>query len=155
MAAAREGSGVRARWVELPDCFEKWCNFIDSSTGKPWATAVSGQPTTVYEPLRDDLANAAIASCKGAKPAGGENEAGCSRTLATTDDSSSSGDSSGTWTASAPSTIYDPVWKTATVIPNHEHQVQGAGVHAISAGKEHQVAILNQTQQVDGPKGDF
>lgn len=149
MAAAKAGSGVRARWVELPDCFQKWCNFIDSSTGAPWATAVDGQPTGVYEPLRDDLANAIIATCKGRKPAGGLNEVGCSRTVdpnAATDDSST-----GTWTANAPSTIYDPVWKTTTVIPNHEHQVQGVGVHAIASGDDHQVAILNQTQQVTGP----
>ena len=34
MAAARVGSGVRARWVELPEC-SKFCNFLDATTGKP------------------------------------------------------------------------------------------------------------------------
>ena len=31
MAAARSGSGVRARWVELPEC-SKFCNFQRAKT---------------------------------------------------------------------------------------------------------------------------
>merc|ERR1712127_396660 len=45
-AASRSGSGVRARWIELPDC-----------------QGQAGADTTV--PLKDDLSNAIIATCKG------------------------------------------------------------------------------------------
>jgi len=45
-AASRSGSGVRARWIELPDC-----------------TGQAGADTTI--PLKDDLSNAIIATCKG------------------------------------------------------------------------------------------
>jgi len=41
-------SGVRARWVELPDC-----------------VGATGTDNSV--PLRDDLSNAVIATCKGKK----------------------------------------------------------------------------------------
>jgi len=44
-AAARQGSGVRARWIELPDC--------------PYGNLSSTQIA-----LRDDLSNAIIATCK-------------------------------------------------------------------------------------------
>ena len=72
MAAAKAGSGVRARWTELPDCFEKWCNFLDATTGQPLATAAANQPSGDFNPLRDDLANAAIADCKGPSPGTGD-----------------------------------------------------------------------------------
>ena len=45
-AASQEGSGVRARWVELPDC------------------ASSQYLTLPMIALRDDLSNALIATCK-------------------------------------------------------------------------------------------
>lgn len=45
-AAARAQSGVRARWVELPDC-----------------VGATGANNSV--PLKDDLSNAVIATCKG------------------------------------------------------------------------------------------
>ena len=49
--AAREGSGVRARWVELPDC---------SEIG--WRNVTEGDGTLI--PLKEDLSNAIIATCK-------------------------------------------------------------------------------------------
>ena len=44
MIAAKEGSGVRARWIELPDC--------------------GVNVTAADVPLKDDLSNAIIATCK-------------------------------------------------------------------------------------------
>ena len=49
--AAREGSGVRARWVELPDC-----SIIK------YSKATAGDGTLI--PLEADLSNAIIATCK-------------------------------------------------------------------------------------------
>ena len=46
MLAAQEGSGVRARWVELPDC--------NNESGLEAGTVA----------LKDDLSNAIIATCK-------------------------------------------------------------------------------------------
>jgi hypothetical protein len=46
--AAKEGSGVRARWVELPDC--------------GWRNVTSGDGSFI--PLVEDLSNAIIATCK-------------------------------------------------------------------------------------------
>ena len=70
-AASKTNSGVRARWTELPDC-RHWCNFLDQTTGKPnLDTPADGQPSGDYIPLRDDLANAAIATCKGPEPGWG------------------------------------------------------------------------------------
>ena len=45
-AASKSGSGVRARWIELPDC-----------------QGAVGVDTSI--PLKDDLSNAIIATCKG------------------------------------------------------------------------------------------
>ena len=45
-AASRSGSGVRARWIELPDC-----------------VGAVGTDTSI--PLKDDMSNAIIATCKG------------------------------------------------------------------------------------------
>jgi hypothetical protein len=154
-AAAKANSGVRARWTELPDCFNRWCNFLDVTTGKPYATALDGQPSGDYNPLRDDLANAAIADCKGPQPTAGDEVAGCPRSTPATD---SSGGGGGGWSATASKFIYDPVWKTSTVIPDIEHQVVEAGVHdpnTVLDIKDHQKKIINQTQQVTGPKGLF
>ena len=103
--------------------------------------------------MRDDLANAAIADCKG--PSTGFNGAdvvGCSRTDVP-DEQAASG-----FTATAAKAIYDPVWKTSTIIPDIEHQVQSVGVHdptTVADMKDHQKAIINQTMQVAGPKGLF
>lgn len=69
MAAAKSGSGVRARWIELPNC-DKWCNFLDVY-GKAASPAIADQPTGEFIPLRDDLANAIIATCKGPEPTWG------------------------------------------------------------------------------------
>ena len=49
--SAREGSGVRARWVELPDCSQI-----------KWANTSAGDGTLI--PLNADLSNAIIATCK-------------------------------------------------------------------------------------------
>ena len=65
-SAAGSRSGVRARWTELPDC-RHWCNHLDVD-GAPNDPAGDGQPGSIYIPLRDDLANAIIATCKGAEP---------------------------------------------------------------------------------------
>ena len=143
-SAAKAESGVRARWVELPDC-RHWCNFLSADKCEPNLDAPAfGQPEGYYIPLRDDLANAIIATCKGPEPGCGP--AACEMPVAP---------SPGGWMARPLTTIYDPVWKTSTVIPNHEHQVQGAGVHDPTAGDDHQKTIINQTEQVVGPKGDF
>jgi hypothetical protein len=132
-AAASTSSGVRAKWVELPDC-RHWCNHLDDD-GKPADPPADGAPAAkLYIPLRDDLANAIIATCKGAEPAFGA-EACPVNEPEVYDDS----------IAHPATKIYDPVWKTTTVIPDQEHQVEYNGVanttHASSA--------------IDGPKGDF
>ena len=114
MAAARAGSGVRAQWIELPDC-SQWLYKLDIY-GKPIAGAAD------YIPLRDDLANSIIATCKGAEPVHGPNN--------NTGDTGSDNSGSSGWTANAATQIYDPVWKTSTVIPDQEHQVQGVGVES-------------------------
>jgi len=112
MAAARAGSGVRAKWVELPEC-SKFCNFLDATTGKVnLANPLPDQPAGDYIPLRDDLANAIIATCKGPEPGYGPNACPPATPPPAGD---------GNWVANAPSTIYDPVWKTTTVIPDTEH----------------------------------
>jgi hypothetical protein len=115
MAAAKSGSGVRARWIELPNC-SKWNGFLDVTTGKAAAPAIAGQPTEEYIPLRDDLANAIIATCKGAEPTWGPIVAAAADTAPAADTSSDQ-----SWTAKAASVIFDPVVKTATVIPDQEH----------------------------------
>ena len=146
-SAARSESGVRARWVELPDC-RHWCNFLSADKCKPdLDNPLDDQPSGDYIPLRDDLANAIIATCKGPEPGCGP--AVCVDPVAPVP---------GGWVARPLTTIYDPVWKTSTVIPDTEHQVQGAGVNdpsIVADIKDHQKTIINQTQQVVGPKGDF
>ena len=57
LAAAEEGSGVRARWIELPDCGE---------TGKlDFKKPIFEQEII---PLAKDLHNATIATCKAYTP---------------------------------------------------------------------------------------
>ena len=57
MAAAQEGSGVRARWIELPDC---------GATGKlNFKIPIFDQEII---PLANDLHNASIATCKAYTP---------------------------------------------------------------------------------------
>jgi len=151
-AAAKSESGVRARWVELPNCFNKWCNFLSDETGKPNDPPSANQPSGDFNPLRDDLANAAIADCKGPSPGTGDELVGCPRSTPAEDPPA------GGWEATASKFVYDPVWKTSTLIPDIEHQVQGVGVHdpnTVADIKDHQKAIINQTMQVTGPKGLF
>ena len=57
MAAAKEGSGVRARWIELPDC---------GATGKLDLTVPIFDQEII--PLAKDLHNASIATCKAYRP---------------------------------------------------------------------------------------
>lgn len=109
-AAAKSGSGVRARWVELPDCMH-WCNFVDDVTGKAWDPPIDNQPAGLYIPLRDDLANAIIATCKGPEP--GYGAAVCIDPVAPTPP--------GGFVPNPATQIYDPVWKTTAVIPDSEH----------------------------------
>ena len=62
-SAAKAGSGVRAKWIELPNCQD----FVLESEVLAFDLSVLGE----YVPLSDDLSNAAIATCKGpatAKP---------------------------------------------------------------------------------------
>lgn len=107
-AAAQAQSGVRAKWVELPDCM-RWCNHLDDD-GHPNDPAGDNQPSGLYIPLRDDLANAIIATCKGAEPGYGADA--CPENDPEVYDES----------IMHPATkIYDPVWKTVTVIPDQEH----------------------------------
>jgi hypothetical protein len=111
-----------------------WCNFLDEETGKALDPAGDGQPSGLYIPLRDDLANAIIATCKGAEPGLGA-EACPANDPEVYDDS-----------IMHPATkIYDPVWKTTTVIPDQEHQVEYNGV----------ANTTHASMAVDGPKGDF
>jgi hypothetical protein len=86
--------------------------------------------------LRDDLANAIIATCKGAEPGWGPDACPAPEPPAAGD---------GTWVANAATTIFDPVVKTSTIIPDQEHQVEQAS----AANATHQSA------QPVGPKGDF
>jgi len=105
-AAASSQSGVRARWVELPDCMN-WCNHLDEETGKAVDPAGDGQPAGLYIPLRDDLANAIIATCKGPQPGTGAEACPANEPIEVDAE------------ALHPATkIYDPVWKSVTVIPD-------------------------------------
>jgi hypothetical protein len=132
-AAAQTESGVRARWVELPDC-RHWCNHLDVD-GKPNDPAGDGQPGSIYIPLRDDLANAIIATCKGPEPGYGPDV--CVDPVPPTPPAG--------FVPNPATQIFDGVWKTDTVIPDNEHQVNVYGV----ANNTH------MSEQVDGPKGDF
>ena len=103
MLAAKEGSGVRAKWIELPDC--------PVGLGKEDIA------------LADDLSNAIIATCKShdevvaaakakAKPvyAFGEDDARLEEIGWT--------QKGGPW---EPPAIYDPVMYVPYKIPTHEH----------------------------------
>ena len=97
---------VSTEFVELPMC---------ASLGD-----ASGNFTNPKEvPLKDDLSNAIIATCKGPLPVATPNATD------TGDGAASAGqtDNSTGWTAKPASTIYDPVHKTSTSIPDTEHQV--------------------------------
>lgn len=102
-AAARAGSGVRARWIELPNCQ----NFIKPDSGDVFDEAQWGEVI----PLEWDLSNAIIATCKG--PHQG----------VVTPAPAPPVPPPAIPTPRPPSRIYDPVWKSSVVIPNEEHQV--------------------------------
>lgn len=124
-AAAKAGSGVRAKWIELPDCQDHvaW----DDAQGK-FDPSLAGTQETI--PLKADLSNAIIATCKGPHaprmtpqpqpPITGPN------------------------TVVERSQIFDPVWKTSATIPDHEHQVE-----------QLQHGHVDISDETEGPKGDF
>jgi hypothetical protein len=121
-SAAKTGSGVRAKWVELPDC---------QGLVEPGATFAWKAAAGEVIPLEADLSNAIIATCKGAFVAVPVPTPSAPAAITTN-------------IPVAKSQIYDPVWKTSTVIPDHEHQVS-----QLQNGK------INATDQTTGPAGDF
>ena len=121
-SAAQAGSGVRAKWIELPNC----------------QTMVADGPIMTYDtthgeviPLLADLSNAIIATCKGPSVAHNPGP-DVPPTPITTN------------IPVAQSQIWDPVWKTDTIIPDQEHQV-GPLQHG----------VINKTAETAGPNGDF
>ena len=122
-AAAKSGSGVRARWIELPDCQQ----MVNWDSGDDTFQAKYGEVI----PLKADLSNAIIATCKGPHVAQ-NSPVPVLNPLA------------GIPTPVEKSQIYDPVWKTNTVIPDGEHQVQ-----------QLQHGHVDMSEQTIGPRGDF
>jgi hypothetical protein len=124
-AAAKSGSGVRAKWIELPNCQ----TFVECDTGGPVEySAVHGEVI----PLAADLSNAIIATCKGptvAEPCPVDPVPIPPPAVPT---------------PTPESVIYDPVWKTSVIIPDQEHQVAGL-----------QNGTINKTYETTGPTGDF
>ena len=102
-AAAKVGSGVRAKWTELPDCQD----YVSWDNGLEFSRSLSGVETTI--PLEDDLSNAIIATCKGRYVA---RNTPIPTVVA------------GPNTVKAVSRIFDNVWNTATIIPDGEHQIK-------------------------------
>ena len=101
-AAAKAGSGVRAKWIELPDCQ----TMIELDAGAATFAASFGEVI----PLADDLSNAIIATCKGPYVA--------ATTPVVVPPTPASPP------AMRPkSVIYDPVWKTSLTVPDQEHGV--------------------------------
>lgn len=122
-AAAKAGSGVRARWIELPDCQDQVAYDGDDSIDP----AISGKQENI--PLLPDLSNAIIATCKGPHVA---------RTTPV------NVPIAGPFEPRERSQIFDPVWKTSTTIPDHEHQVQ-----------QLQHGHVDISDETEGPKGDL
>jgi hypothetical protein len=135
MVAAKSGSGVRARWVELPDC---------NNEGSLAAGEVA---------LKDDLSNAVIATCKSygvSNDRYGRLTMGEPTSLAI--DAENRAIERATWEALGKDSydrrpIYDPVmheegyWR----IPSHEHQVT-----------QQQNGTVEATFEIpDSPNGDF
>ena len=116
------------KWVELPNC---------NTRGD-----ASGNFTNPAEvPLQNDLSNAAIATCKGDLPVAAPAAA---NDTSSGEESKDSG--AAAWEAKTPSTIYDPVHKTSTAIPDHQHQVDQ---------RSHNSTTQNRADDRPGPKGDF
>ena len=124
-AAAKSGSGVRARWIELPDCQDHvaW----DDAEGN-FDPALAGTAETI--PLKADLSNAIIATCKGPHVPRTTPEDPAPVTGANVPEERSQ--------------IYDPVYKSHFDIPDHEHQVQ-----------QLQHGHVDRTDETVGPLGDF
>jgi hypothetical protein len=121
-AAARANAGVRARWVELPDCQ----GFVQDGPTFSWK-ADAGEVI----PLKADLSNAIIATCKGPHVINNPQPADPADPITTN-------------IPVAQSQIYDPVVKTSIIIPDQEHQVS-----------QLQHGVVNATDQTTGPTGDF
>ena len=121
-SAAQAESGVRAKWIELPNC----------------QSFVVDGPTMTFDnsngeviPLKEDLSNAIIATCKGPAVAHDpqpEQPAAPITTNIPVDQSQ----------------IWDPVVKTSLTIPDHEHQV-GPLQHG----------VVDKSAETAGPTGDF
>jgi hypothetical protein len=82
-------------------------------------------------PLRDDLSNAIIATCKGPAVAHNPQPPAPANPITTN-------------IPVAQSQIYDPVWKAGTVIPDQEHQVSNL-----------QHGVIDKSLETVGPTGDF
>ena len=109
-----------SRWVELPDC--------------------SGSLGEDDVPLKEDLSNAIIATCKAYVP-------GRTQTAAETGESAEETYRK-QWKKDyshwQPQPIYDAVVKSSKPIVDHEHQVT-----------QHQDGFVDPTDGVDGPHGDW
>lgn len=129
-AASKEGSGVRARWVELPDCV--------------------GTSADATVPLLDDLSNALIATCKG-KKAGSYNpndQYTPDQTLPANmpaDPTYGNQYAGQFWINAEPPKIYDNVIRASNhTFEAHEHHVT-----------QTQDGNPDQTDGGEGPRGDF
>jgi hypothetical protein len=100
-AVSQQGSGVRAKWIELPNCQSKVLEGAVVSFDPAFGETI---------PLADDLSNAIIATCKGAYVAAPAPVVVAPAAITTN-------------IPVAQSQIFDPVWKTSVVIPDTEHQV--------------------------------
>lgn len=115
----------KSKWVELPDC-----------------------KSTLTEddvPLKDDLSNAIIATCKSYRPAaapaeGADEESAPAETAEQTYQKQWKKDFTH-WTAGP---IYDPVVKTSQNLRDHEHQVT-----------QHEHGQVDPTDGSSGPHGDW
>ena len=133
MTAARLGSGVRARWVELPDC------------GAGPQDATKGQYA-----LNDDLSNAIIATCKVERPAGWVAPNATYAFGDSVGDLNKLGLGPDANKGATPKTyidpaIYDPVVHVDYLIPTQEHQVT-----------QQQNGTVEATTEIpDDPAGDW
>ena len=100
-SAAQAGSGVRAKWIELPNCQ----SFVVDG---PTMTFDTSRGEVI--PLAEDLSNAIIATCKGPAVAHDPQPPAPAQPITSN-------------IPVAQSQIWDPVVKTSITIPDHEHQV--------------------------------
>ena len=104
LSAAQEGSGVRARWVELPMC----------------DTHLSAGDI----PLYDDLSNASIATCKGYRPhLNSTRPDPYAPHIVLPPNLPTPIESNYTTNATNTTYVYDPILKTREPLLDHHHQV--------------------------------